>query len=96
MENRCEKHSGIALSAERNRRPLDEKMQSLPESQSGTGTHKCAYCAYLLGYDDAKREMQQALADLCPPHAEPEKTEKELFEELSREMDQEDVEDDLP
>jgi hypothetical protein len=28
-------------------------LENLPDSQAGEGRHKCAGCAYTLGYDDA-------------------------------------------
>lgn len=32
------------------------ELEHLPESQSGAGRHKCAGCAYELGYNDAFKE----------------------------------------
>lgn len=33
----------------------DERFESLPHDQSGPGRHRCAGCAYELGYEAGKR-----------------------------------------
>ncbi len=51
----CPDHAGQPNSS--NREHLDAAMASLRANQSGVGRHKCPYCAYELGY-------QQALTDI--------------------------------
>ena len=36
-------------------------LENLPESQAGPGRHKCAGCAYELGYNDAQTRRGQHL-----------------------------------
>ena len=36
---------------------MDVIMIGLPANQSGKGRHKCAYCAYEAGYEDAIAEI---------------------------------------
>ena len=84
-EDYCEFHSDKArLYGDRNRKLLDPIMARLPKSQAGAGTHRCAYCAYERGYEDAKREMQTALEKLSPPRPARETSPKvEDFPDLS-------------
>ena len=67
----CSLHSGQHSHA--NRRPLDSTMNALPDNQSGLGRHKCAYCAYQAGYDDAVAAMRKYLANMgnAPPPTPP-------------------------
>ena len=51
----CAEHSG--KSNGHNREPLDEIMTTLPANQSGSGRHKCTYCAYSAGYRDGLAEI---------------------------------------
>ena len=51
----CSTHAGPHNGSNRER--LDAVMAGLPANQSGRGRHKCPYCAYELGY-------QQALTDI--------------------------------
>ncbi len=43
-------------------------MRTLPDNQGGAGRHKCPYCAYQLGYEQAKRDMADRLTELRPDH----------------------------
>ena len=67
MSDLCQLHSGYASRALENRKPLDKIVAKLPSSQAGDGEHRCAYCAYVQGYEDAKQAMQAALEKLSPP-----------------------------
>ena len=51
----CPTHSG--RHNEHVRARLDTTMRDLPKNQSGVGRHKCTYCAYLRGRQDALREI---------------------------------------
>ncbi len=51
----CPMHAGHENAAAR--RPMDDRMARLARNQSGAGRHKCPYCAYEQGY-------QQALDDI--------------------------------
>lgn len=55
MSRDCRKHAG--KSNLRNRTPMDVVMVTLPANQSGKGRHRCAYCAYEAGYNDALAEL---------------------------------------
>lgn len=55
----CRRHAGLRNG--RNREPMDSIMEALPANQSGTGRHKCPYCAYVTGYEDALAEIGQEL-----------------------------------
>lgn len=37
----------------------DDMLEELPESQAGTGRHKCAVCAYQKGFEAGKKAAQQ-------------------------------------
>ena len=52
----CPEHSGKSNS--HNREPLDAIMITLPANQSGGGRHKCAYCAYIEGYNRGLMEAE--------------------------------------
>ena len=56
----CMKHSKYAPTPAANRAPLDHIIEKLDRSQAGKGVHRCAYCAYEQGYEDAKQEMEHA------------------------------------
>ena len=60
MENTCTKHGYD--NAERRR--LDDQMGELSCSQAGEGRHKCAYCAYELGYKQACMDFDHALQSI--------------------------------
>ena len=51
----CSKHAGSYNMS--NRTHIDIIMGKLPSNQSGKGRHKCAYCAYEVGYSDALAEI---------------------------------------
>ena len=51
----CSTHAGILNIS--NRSKMDVVMSGLPANQSGRGRHKCAYCAYKAGYNDALAEL---------------------------------------
>ncbi len=51
----CSKHAGAQNFS--NRSHMDVIMIGLPANQSGKGRHKCAYCAYEAGYEDAIAEI---------------------------------------
>ena len=58
----CPIHAGKGNSE--NRLPLDPTMKILAENQSGAGRHKCPYCAYENGYEQAKSDMADHLSGL--------------------------------
>lgn len=58
----CPKHAGQRNSAGRSE--LDYLMRELPENQSGTGRHKCPYCAYQKGYQQALTDVRAQLMRL--------------------------------
>ena len=47
-----------------NREPLDAVMSKIPENQSGSGRHKCPYCAYRIGYKEALVELRHSVDQL--------------------------------
>ena len=55
VSNDCQDHAGARNSV--NRAGLDTIMIRLPSNQSGVGRHKCTYCAYRAGYEDAIAEL---------------------------------------
>lgn len=62
----CPIHAGQGNSE--NRLPLDPAMRALKENQSGSGRHKCPYCAYEHGYEQAKSDMAERLSGLQVNH----------------------------
>ena len=60
----CPRHSGKENSDRRE--PLDERIALLPANQSGTGRHKCPYCAYEEGYRQALVDVSVATENLHP------------------------------
>ena len=56
----CRSHAG-SMNA-RNREQMDSIMAALPANQSGRGRHKCPYCAYVMGYEDALAEVGHELS----------------------------------
>ncbi len=57
----CKIHAGQYN--QESRSLLDPLMQRLPDNQSGAGRHRCAYCAYRIGYKQALEDMQSFIAD---------------------------------
>ena len=51
----CPRHGGQRIEGLDSR--LDPIMRELPDSQAQAGRHKCTYCAYLTGRQDALREI---------------------------------------
>lgn len=51
----CPLHSYRANKAQHEE--IDRVMSSLPDSQAGAGRHKCPYCAYQRGYEQAIRDV---------------------------------------
>lgn len=43
---------------------LDEALKGIPEFQGGRGRHKCPYCAYEQGWNDAIKEMREKIPAL--------------------------------
>ena len=62
MAKDCDLHAG--KHNELRRRNLDEIMRTLPENQSGSGRHKCAYCAYERGFQDGLRSAANKLGQV--------------------------------
>ena len=58
---KCAIHAGRSHQNRANRRPLDLTLYKLPESSTGVGAKKCAYCAYLLGIEDTIKAVEKAL-----------------------------------
>ena len=58
---KCAIHAGRSHQNKANRRPLDLNLYKLPESSTGVGAKKCAYCAYLLGIEDTIKAVEKAL-----------------------------------
>ena len=59
----CPQHAGRQNSM--NKANLDPLMNELPDNQSGSGRHKCPYCAYDRGYSKGVREgYRRALDDV--------------------------------
>ena len=56
----CPMHAGHENAAAR--RLLDERMARLPRNQSGSGRHKCPYCAYDQGYQQAVDDIMASAA----------------------------------
>lgn len=48
MADDCKKHRGQTAATSPH---LDQLMKALPENQSGSGRHKCTYCAYEAGFE---------------------------------------------
>lgn len=85
----CLKHSGAAGKAgARNRALLDPKIEPLPNSQTGAGTHKCAYCAYELGYQDG---LEAAIGNLKGMLSAEPKPERPTPDQILDEIDMEDL-----
>ena len=55
----CVMHSGQRN--EETRSLLDNKMKTLDYCQAGEGRHKCAYCAYELGFRDAVEATKRGI-----------------------------------
>ena len=58
---KCAIHAGRSHQNRDRRRPLDLAIYKLPESSTGVGAKKCAYCAYLLGIEDTIQAVEKAL-----------------------------------
>ena len=56
----CRSHAGSMNAS--NREQMDSIMAALPANQSGRGRHKCPYCAYVMGYEDALAEIGYELS----------------------------------
>ena len=56
----CRSHAGSMNAS--NREQMDSIMAALPANQSGRGRHKCPYCAYVMGYEDALAEIGHELS----------------------------------
>lgn len=54
----CATHSGEHN--ESNRARLDAMIEPLHKNQSGKGRHKCVYCAYQKGREDANKEIKMS------------------------------------
>ena len=59
MSEDCTVHAGKLNIV--TRKPLDGIMAGLPANQSGAGRHKCPYCAYRSGYEDALAEIGRSV-----------------------------------
>ena len=57
----CEHHY-----REENQTHLDTVMKDLPENQGGAGRHKCPYCAYERGWQDAIAELTKPVTSRHP------------------------------
>ncbi len=58
---KCAIHAGRSHQNRDQRRPLDPTIYKLPESSTGVGAKKCAYCAYLLGINETIKSVEKAL-----------------------------------
>ena len=47
----------------KNHRGVAEKVKGLKSSQRGEWRHKCACCAYELGFEDGHKEAKERLID---------------------------------
>ena len=43
----------------KSREKLDHIIKNLPKKQAGGARHRCSYCAYLKGWNDAIREIEK-------------------------------------
>ena len=57
----CEHHY-----RQKNQTKLDTIMKDLPENQGGAGRHKCPYCAYKRGWQDAIAELMKPVNSRYP------------------------------
>ncbi|MDE2764932.1 MAG: MutH/Sau3AI family endonuclease, partial [Chloroflexota bacterium] len=60
-EQDCPIHAGQTNTA--SREPLDARIGLLPANQSGVGRHKCPYCAYERGYQQALTDITAAVGE---------------------------------
>ena len=60
----CPVHAGYANND--NRLRLDERIVHLPANQSGLGRHKCPYCAYEQGYQQAIDDVLDSATSRAP------------------------------
>lgn len=64
----CSQHAGQHNSV--NRVPLDDRMARLPDNQSGAGRHKCPYCAYNEGAQQARADIRASRSSEIPRPSE--------------------------
>ena len=63
MIQSCKRHDAKSPGGLAAQRPLDHIMTNLHENQGGEGRHKCPYCAYERGWNDAVKAITDSLAD---------------------------------
>ena len=61
MVKSCKRHDRKTSEGYMRQYPLDPVMVELLENQGGNGRHKCAYCAYERGWNDAVKAMSASL-----------------------------------
>lgn len=57
----CPIHNG--QSSEDVQATLEIEMGNLPDSQAGAARHKCAYCAYVAGLRQGRKDTQREIAE---------------------------------